>query len=335
MAKRESGRRATEPKLPAERRGARGTRAELAQTWTAVPRVAGSSEKRAFLLVLSGPQLGEVFALASGKELLIGRREDASVAIRDDGVSRRHASIVVKGASAVLKDLGSANGTWIDGKRAAEARLEDGKRFQIGGQTTLKFVWADELEARYQMRLDEGALLDPLTGLYNRRHFEERLASELAAAQRHGRPVSLLMCDVDHFKAINDAHGHLAGDEALKMAAFVLRGAVRKEDVLARYGGEEFVIVARETPLEGAHSLAERIRRAVERSRCAWQGHDLGVTVSIGVTVSVGAAEFVSGKTERELIEGADRALYLAKQAGRNRVVALRLDDARRPEKSP
>jgi diguanylate cyclase (GGDEF)-like protein len=334
MAKRDSGRRAAEPKPPAERRGAQGTRDEHERTWTAVPRVAASSEKRAFLLVLSGPQLGEVFALASDKELLIGRRDDASVAIRDDGVSRRHASIVVKGASAILKDLGSANGTWIDGKRAPEARLEDGTRFQIGGQTTLKFVWADELEARYQMRLAEGALLDPLTGLYNRRHFEERLASELAAAQRHGRPVSLLMCDVDHFKAINDAHGHLAGDEALKMVAFVLRGAVRKEDVLARYGGEEFVVVARETALEGAQSLAERIRRAVERSRCAWQGHDLGVTVSIGVTVSVGAAEFVSGKTERELIEGADRALYLAKEAGRNRVVTVRLDDGKRVQKS-
>ncbi len=275
-----------------------------------------------------------MFSLASGRELVIGRREDSNVQVRDDGVSRRHATILVKGSGAVLKDLDSANGTWVDGKRTPEARLEDGTRFQIGGQTTLKFIWADELEARYQMRLAEGALQDPLTGLYNRRHFEERLGSELAAAQRHARPVSLLMCDVDHFKRINDAHGHLAGDEALKMVAFVLRGAVRKEDVLARYGGEEFVIVARETPIEGAQSLAERIRRAVERSRCAWQGQDLGVTVSIGVTVSVGAAEFVSGRTERELIEGADRALYLAKQAGRNRVVALRLDDPKGARKS-
>jgi len=292
------------------------------QTWTAVPRLPGSSEKHAFLLVLSGPQFGEIFPLASGRELVIGRREDSDVQIRDDGVSRRHALVEVDGSGANLRDLGSANGTWVDGKRAPAARLEDGARVLVGGQTTLKFIWADELEARYQMRLADGAQQDPLTGLYNRRHFEERLGSELAGAQRHGRPVSLLMCDVDHFKSINDAHGHLAGDEALKMVAFVLRGAVRKEDVLARYGGEEFVIVARETPLDGAQSLAERIRRAVEKSRCSWQGHELGVTVSIGVTVSVGLAEFVPGRTERELIEAADRALYLAKQAGRNRVVA-------------
>jgi diguanylate cyclase (GGDEF)-like protein len=334
MAKRDTRKRTTEPRTPAARRGARSARDEHDQTWTAVPRVGGSSEKHAFLLVLSGPQLGEVFSLASGRPLLIGRREDCDVAIRDDGVSRRHAELVVRGAGATLRDLDSANGVWVDGRRTAETALQDGARFQIGGQTTLKFVWADELEARYQMRLAEGALQDPLTGLYNRRHLEERLASELAAAQRHGRPVSLLMADVDHFKAINDAHGHLAGDEALKMLAFVLRGAVRKEDVLARYGGEEFVIVARETPLEGAESLAERIRRAVERSRCAWQGQDLGVTVSIGVTMSVGAAEFVAGRTERDLIEAADRALYLAKQGGRNRVVAVRLGDDRKPKKT-
>jgi diguanylate cyclase (GGDEF)-like protein len=335
MAKRETGRRTTEPKPKSERRGATDAREEHDQTWTAVPRVAGPSEKHAFLLVLSGPQFGEVFSLASDRELVVGRREDSDVQIRDDGVSRRHAVIVVEGSGATLRDLGSANGTWIDGKRTPEARLEDGARFHIGGQTTLKFIWADELEARYQMRLAEGALQDPLTGLYNRRHFEERIASELAASQRHRRPVSLLMCDVDHFKSINDAHGHLAGDEALKMVAFVLRGAVRKEDVLARYGGEEFVVIARETPIEGAQSLAERIRRAVERSRCAWQGQDLGVTISVGVTVSVGATEFVPGRTERELIDAADRALYLAKQAGRNRVVAVHAGEEKPAKKSP
>ena len=97
---------------------------------------------------------------------------------------------------------------------------------------------------------------------------------------------------------------------------------------------EEFVVVARETALDGARSLAERIRRAVEQSRCAWQGQDLGVTVSIGVTVSVGLAEFVAGRTERDLMEAADRALYLAKQGGRNRVVAVSLADDPRQKAS-
>jgi diguanylate cyclase (GGDEF)-like protein len=328
MAKREGGKRRNPRGEGRPRAAARAhPPEEQERTSTAVPRLASSTEKHAFLLVLSGPQFGDIFPLSNGRELVIGRRDDCDVQIRDEGVSRRHASVEVHGEGAVLKDLGSANGTWVDGKREQSARLADGTRVQVGGQTTLKFIWADELEARYQMKLAEGAVVDALTGLHNRRHFEERLGSELAAAQRHGRPVSLLLCDVDHFKRINDEFGHLAGDETLKMVSFVLRGAVRKEDVLARYGGEEFVVVARETPLDGAHSLGERIRRAVQKSRCAWQGHDLGVTVSIGVTVSVGLAEFVPGRTERELIEAADRALYLAKQAGRNKVVALRLDE--------
>ncbi len=308
------------------KRGKTPQEEEHEATSTAVPRFPSASAKHAYLLVLAGPQFGEIFPLASGRELLLGRRDDADVGIRDDGVSRRHATVRVEGEGALVSDLGSANGTYVDGRRVPEAHVRDGARIQVGGQTTLKFIWADELDARYQMRLAEGALQDALTGLYNRRHLDERLASELAAAQRHGRPVSLLMVDIDHFKAVNDEHGHLAGDEALKMVAFVLRGAVRKEDVLARYGGEEFVVIARETALDGARALAERIRRAVERSHCAWQGRELGVTVSIGLTVSVGLTEFVPGRSEREVLEAADRALYTAKQQGRNRVVALPLE---------
>jgi len=331
MAKREPRKRTPlREKAPKRRKAgaapARGRTAGLDtlhdRTWTAFPRLPGSTEKQAFLLVLSGPQFGDVFQLAAGRELVIGRREDCDVRLRDDGVSRRHATIAVAGEGAVLRDLRSANGTWVEGRRTRQARLSDGARVHLGGHTALKFVWADALEARFQAKLAEGALQDPLTGLYNRRHFEERLASELAACQRHGHPLSLLMCDVDHFKRINDDHGHLAGDETLKMVAFVLRGAVRKEDVLARYGGEEFVVIARETGLDGAEALGERIRSAVERSRCSWRGSDLGVTISVGVGVSTGDRDPVPGRAERALVEIADRALYVAKQEGRNRVVA-------------
>jgi two-component system cell cycle response regulator len=299
---------------------------ESERTSTAVPRLLRHDRKHAFLLVLAGPQFGELFPLEPGRDLVIGRREDADVQIRDDGISRRHALIRVEGEGAVLRDLGSANGTYVDGSRTEEARLGDGARVALGGATTLKFAWTDELEAHCQTKLAESALQDPLTGLYNRRHFEDRLAAELAGAQRHGRNVSLLLVDVDHFKAVNDDHGHLAGDEALKMVAFVLRGALRKEDVLARYGGEEFVVIARETALQGGRTLAERIRRAVEQSRFAWHGHEFSLTVSVGVTVSSGVAPFVPGESEREVIAAADRALYLAKQSGRNTVVAIPMD---------
>ena len=299
-------------------------------TWTAIPRFPSASVKHAYLLVLAGPQFGEMFPLATGRALLLGRRDDADVQIRDDGVSRRHATIRVDGGTAAVVDLGSANGTYVNGRRVPEAQVEDGARIQIGGHTTLKFIWADELEALYQRKLAEGALQDALTGLYNRRHMDERLASELAASQRHARPLSLLMIDIDHFKRVNDDHGHVAGDEALKMVAFVLRGAVRKEDVIARFGGEEFVVIARETLLDGARALAERIRKAVEKSRFGWQERELGVTVSVGVT-SAAPEQVVPGRTDRDLLAAADRALYAAKQQGRNRVVAAPLADERAP----
>lgn len=304
---------------------------EKERTYTALPSLSAVAERHGFLLVLAGPQFGDVYPLPPGREIVIGRREDTDLRVIDEAVSRRHAAVRLEGEGAVLRDLDSANGTWVDGKRVGEVRLADGARFQIGGATTLKFVWADELEARWQMKLAESALLDPLTGVYNRRHVDERLAAEIAAAQRHGRALSVLVVDVDRFREVNEAHGQAAGDEALKMLAFVLRGAIRKEDVLARHGGEEFLVVARETALPGGRALAERIRRAVQRSRCAWQAQDGAPAVSIGVTVSVGVAELAPGRGGREAVEAAEQALALAKQAGRNTVVALPMRPAPTP----
>src|SRR5262249_797283 len=155
-------------------------------------------------------------------------------------------------------------------------------RIQLGVTTVIKFTVTDDLEEEYQRHLMEAALRDPLTGLFNRRQFDERLSAELSAARRHGNTLSLLMIDVDHFKVINDTHGHLAGDAALKMVAQSLLEASRREDVVARFGGEEFVVLARGTDLGGAQRFAERLRRKVERSSCRWEDAELRVTVSIG-----------------------------------------------------
>ena len=274
-----------------------------------------------YLIVLSGPQFGEVFDLDPGKEVLLGRHPDAHVWIRDDGVSRRHATLAVSTEGGHLADLGSANGTWIDGERVTEQAIRDGVRFQLGAHTTLKFVQSEDLDAEYQRMLVHGALHEPLTGLYNRRHFAERLVAELAASRRHARPVSLLLADVDRFREVNDRHGRAAGDEALKMVAWVLQGAVRKEDVVARFGGEEFAILARETGAAGAKALAERIRKAVERSRCTFDGQELQVTVSVGVAVTTGVQP-PDGSPDQQLLDAADRALAAAKDSGRNCVSA-------------
>jgi diguanylate cyclase (GGDEF)-like protein len=296
---------------------------ESERTSIAHPTVSGPAGRHGLLVVLTGPDLGAVHPLAPDRTLLIGRRDDADIPIRDDGVSRRHATIAVRGDEVLLTDLGSANGTFVDGVRIREAPLSDGARVSIGGATVLKFAWTDELEVRWQLRLAEGAQQDPLTGLYNRRHFDERLGAELSAALRHGRALSLILVDIDHFKAVNDAHGHLAGDEALRACAGVLRETVRKEDVLARYGGEEFVVLARETALAGARALGERLRSGVERTPCSFQALTLRLTVSVGVAAVETPGEYVAGESERAALAQADRALYLAKDAGRNRVMAV------------
>ncbi len=300
---------------------------ETDRTAISYPTTGAGGNRHAFLAVLAGPQCGEVFPLAPGRPLLLGRRPEADVFLHDDGVSRRHATIEVDEGGALLRDLGSANGTFVDGVRIREARLVDGARIAVGGATLLKFVWTDELEARWQVRLAQGAQQDPLTGLYNRRHLDERLGAELSAALRHGRALALILVDVDHFKAINDVHGHLAGDEALRVTALALRETVRKEDVLARYGGDEFVVLARETDLAGGRVLADRLRLAVERRRCPWEGRELPLTASAGVAVSTRTGDFEPGRSERTLMAWADRALYLAKQAGRNTVVVLAAEE--------
>lgn len=293
------------------------------RTATAVPLLAGTGANRAFLLVLAGPQLGDVYPLSPDRPLLIGRREDADIPLRDEGVSRRHAIVQVSQEGATLTDLGSANGTFVDGVRTTEMMLHDGARIAVGSATVLKFVWTDELEARWQLRVSEGAQVDSLTGLYNRRYLDERLEGELSASLRHGRPLSLLLVDVDHFKRVNDENGHLAGDQALGLVAEALRATVRKEDVLARYGGEEFVVLARETALEGGRVLCERLRLSVERGRCPWRGTEIELTASVGMAVSERLGPFQPLESARTLFSWTDRALYLAKQAGRNTSVAL------------
>jgi two-component system, cell cycle response regulator len=276
---------------------------------------------RPFLVVVTGPQFGDVFDLVTGRELVIGRGPGADLVVHDAAVAARHASVTLEDGGARLLDLDSESGTLVDGVRVREVKLRDGARFQLGPHLGFKLVTSDDVEAVYQRRLAQGALHEPLTGLYNRRHFSERLASELAAAQRHGRPLALLAIDVDGLRRIDEAHGPLAGDEALKMVAFVIQGAIRKEDVVARYGGDEFLVLARETALTGARALGERIRRAVERSRTAFGTAEIALTVSVGVVVSVGLSEFEPGRTEQQLLSAAERALRRAKETGPNAVV--------------
>jgi diguanylate cyclase (GGDEF)-like protein len=190
-------------------------------------------------------------------------------------------------------------------KQAEEriARLLDEKRILIS-----------ELEEKNQ-RLEGLASTDLLTGLANRRHFDEVVQAEMHRSSRHGQPLSLMMLDIDHFKRVNDTFGHSIGDRVLQQVADCTRGAVRPYDCLARWGGEEFIILMPNTSLASAAILAERIRESIAAM----------TTDPVGqVTASLGVAEYLPPSTLGPWLDRADQALYRAKREGRNRVeVAL------------
>jgi two-component system chemotaxis response regulator CheY len=174
-----------------------------------------------------------------------------------------------------------------------------------------------ELAAKNEI-LEKLALTDPLTGLANRRAFHQALESELSRVSRHGRPASLLFLDLDHFKRVNDTHGHAAGDEVLAAFALVLKRGCRRGDLAARVGGEEFAVLLPTTGNVPAGLVAERIRRTTE-SRPLGRTPAVPVTVSIGLTSTEGLPAPLAME---ELLRKADAALYRAKAEGRNRVVS-------------
>ncbi len=163
--------------------------------------------------------------------------------------------------------------------------------------------------------LERLSITDNLTGLYNRKKLDDILTDQLARYERHRHPFAVLLLDIDHFKALNDSYGHLAGDEVLKSVAHILTQSIRSVDYAARYGGEEFVIVLPETNTATARDLAERICGAIRDKCCQFEGQSLAVTLSIGV-----AGIRDSDKNIEAIIARADEVLYAAKHAGRNRV---------------
>lgn len=171
--------------------------------------------------------------------------------------------------------------------------------------------------------LETLAAIDFLTGVYNRRHFEGLARVELARCQRYVRPLSVLMIDIDHFKAVNDAYGHAAGDLVLKNVVAICRAEKRDPDLLARVGGEEFAMMLPETTEAAAAQFAERLRREVAGTMPTVYGEKLGVTISVGIA---GATIRIAGV--EALLRCADRALYEAKRSGRDRVVVSKLSDA-------
>jgi len=214
------------------------------------------------------------------------------------------------------------------GTRPIELRWSDGRvvRHQItalpGGSRMLTYTDITDL-ARTADQLEKLATTDSLTGLANRRQFVTLVENEIGRFRRYGRPVAMLLLDIDMFKTVNDRFGHDVGDQMIVHIAMLCEENKRGPDVVARVGGEEFAILLPETDLENSRAVAERLRRTVAATPLKVAGVDVAVTISIGV------AEFdapMSGVSD--LMKLADRMLYAAKRAGRNRVASLR-DDIR------
>ena len=171
-------------------------------------------------------------------------------------------------------------------------------------------------------RLERETLTDPLTGIFNRRYLDRRLHEEAAVARRYGRPLSVMLLDIDHFKRINDGYGHQIGDHVLSALVEAVAGVLRESDIFARYGGEEFMVIAPHTPQLRATDLAERLRKCIEAHEFKLT-NERGEDLDIRLTVSIGVASFSDEIADMDkLVHAADENLYRAKHEGRNRVIS-------------
>lgn len=291
------------------------------ETTRALSRRAGMrprANEKPFLLGIAGEHAGRFFPLEGIKELLIGRAPECEIPIvHDDIISRRHARVEVTPVGEVrISDLGSTNGTLVNGREIASTAMQRGDRIFLGQSTILKFDYLSEDErSRW-----ESATFDALTECHNRAFFEARLVELHAMARESGRPLSLVMLDVDHFKSINDRFGHQAGDFALQQVAQAIDTYLARRETPAytcRYGGEEFVVLLPGCDAGTARDHAEGLRRAVAEVPLRFE--DAAFTM----TVSGGTSTLHDGEPSEpaELLRLADENLYRAKQEGRNRVV--------------
>ncbi len=285
------------------------------------------AKNNAFLIMISAripAMVGKMIKL-EGKELIMGRAAENGLQVEDEGISRKHCKIsVAANGHYQLVDLGSTNGTFLNGIKVNVATLQDGDKVQIGATTVLKFSLQDQLDEQYQRSIYESATRDGLTRIFNKKYFMDTLRKEFAYCLRHRVPLSLVMLDIDHFKKINDTYGHPAGDHVLQKVSQKIGETIRQEDLFARYGGEEFALMLRESPADKSITCAERCRKAVDLQQITFNGTPIRVSISLGVATLIDS-DFAQPE---DLIAAADKYLYRAKRAGRNRVDAFDISGA-------
>ncbi|MET0623121.1 MAG: GGDEF domain-containing protein [Pyrinomonadaceae bacterium] len=294
-----------------------------------VPARSSARERHPALVFLRGELLAAPIPLERD-EVTLGRALEADVRVNDARASRMHARITVERDPATderryrITDLGSTNGTLLNGVPVADSYLQDGDKLTVGEQL-LRFDLLDDIDREYQRQIHRLLAHDELTGLLTSKSFFSELRREAARAETEVRPFCVLMMDLDHFKSVNDTHGHLVGSQTLEEVGTLITRALRAGDVAARFGGEEFAAFLLNADCAQGLVAAERVRAAIEshhfpatrRGAAADTGETLRITISVGV-----ATYPEDARDPIELIELADTALYRAKNLGRNRVVA-------------
>ena len=266
------------------------------------------------LVAYAGAALGRVFPIRAGL-VILGRAPDAGIALLDGEVSRYHARFRVEEGHVQVEDLGSTNGTRVNGELIrGPLDLRAGDRLSMGGHV-LKLVFLDPLERTFHETLLDLSTKDPLTGLANRGSVLAEFQNRFGLSLRYDRPLSVVVCDLDHFKRVNDTYGHGAGDFVLHVFGERLMGALREADLAGRIGGEEFLMVLPETDLSGARPFAERLRMAINSMPIPLPSGALKITCSLGIAERT-AADLEAG----QLLARADSAMYQAKSGGRDRV---------------
>ncbi|TFH29319.1 MAG: diguanylate cyclase [Myxococcales bacterium] len=267
------------------------------------------------LVVIYAPnsnQLGKRFSLSNGA-VRIGRGAENDVILYSDSVSRQHARVEKRDVHYHVVDMQSTNGTYVNDELVHERQLRRGDQIKIG-DTIMKFLSGANLESQYHETIYRMTIIDGLTGIHNKRYLVEQLDRELSRATRHGRPLTLVICDIDHFKRVNDEFGHLAGDHVLKEVAQLAKSRLRPDDVIARYGGEEIAVILPETDLRGGIRIADELRKMIAAETFIFEEDDIDVTISCGV------AQLDPTWRSHDFVRAADERLYEAKRAGRNRV---------------
>jgi two-component system, cell cycle response regulator len=266
------------------------------------------------LTFLSGNQVGRRIMLADDR-ITLGRAPEATILLRDELVSRLHLAVDFNPelGSYFICDLGSSNGTFLNGIRITEATLKNWDKILVGN-TILRFGWSDVFDLQYQTEIDNLLNIDELTGLIVKRRFDEELNRYIAVSRTQGAELAMIMIDMDGVKQINDTYGHSFGAYAIAQTGKLIKAATEHNGLASRFGGDEFMVFIPNVNIEAAQQIAETIRRQVETHPFEKEGIDLRPTVSVGVS------DLKKGDTMASLFKRADEALYLSKRTGRNKV---------------